>query len=507
MPAAPKKPPKAEPPTSGVMGRDREFLPAALEILETPPSPLPVAMMLTICGIVFLALVWSFFGRLDVHAVAPGKIETAGHAKVIQPLDPRKVLAIHVKEGDRVKALDLLVEFDPQEAAADERAAADAMYAARAEEQRRRFAAEAIRSERAILESTPANDADIRAPLLTLLSGADEKVRFDADMPEYFRIRERGVLRAELTQLGDVLANIDKQMAQKMATRQRLNMSIAFQMTLIETLTQRVSTRQQAIDLQVGTKINLYDAKEQLERSQAALASDQGQLIETEAALRELQSQKTKALSQFIADNENRGAEAARKADEAQQNRSKAQARLARTRLYAPTDGVVQQLALTTVGQVVTTGQQLMVVTPHGGQLQVEALLSNIDVGFVHVGQTAVVKVDAFPFTRFGVLRGKIVSVAAEAIDEQAAKRLLANAASGANAGASQPSSAPGQPNVFVFPVIIELDDTTIKAGDTIIPVVPGMTVTAEVRTHRRRVIDYFLSPIAKMSSEAFREF
>ena len=118
-----------------------------------------------------------------------------------------------------------------------------------------------------------------------------------------------------------------------------------------------------AIDLKVGTKIDLYNAKEELEKSKSALASDQGQLIETDAALRSVRSEKAKTVSQFIADNENKLAEAARKADEARQALAKAEARLARTRLYAPTDGVVQQLAVTTVGQVVTTGQQLIVLT------------------------------------------------------------------------------------------------------------------------------------------------
>jgi hemolysin D len=87
--APPPQPGKPPPPAPlSITGRDREFLPAALEILETPPAPLPVALMLTICAFVAAALVWSFFGWLDVHAVAPGKIETAGRAKVVQPLDP-----------------------------------------------------------------------------------------------------------------------------------------------------------------------------------------------------------------------------------------------------------------------------------------------------------------------------------------------------------------------------------------------------------------------------------
>ena len=513
--AAPPPPPgRPAPPTQpgrpaplSITGRDREFLPAALEILETPPAPLPVALMLTICAFVAAALAWSFIGRLDVHAVAPGKIETAGRAKVIEPLDPGKIAAIHVDDGSRVKIGDLLLELDPAEVDADENAARDTLSASLAEIARRRFAIDTVR---AVLGAPPPpgqSEQDVTiSQLEAVAADAEGKIAWDDAVPAGFRLREQAVLAADLTQLADTLKNLDKQMAQKEATRERLRMSIAFQDTLIETLTQRVNTRQEAIDLKVGTKINLYDAKEELEKSQSMLASDQGQLIETNAALAELQSEKTKTLAQFMADNENKLADAARKADEARESLAKAAARLSHTRLYAPIDGVVQQVAVTTIGQVVTTGQRLLVVTPNEGPLQVEALVANLDIGFVKIGQDAAVKVDAFPFTRFGVAHGKVAQIASEAVGEQEAKRALANAASSANAADAAPTSAPGQPESFVFPVTIALAESTMKIGDAMVPLAPGMTVSVEIKTDSRRVIDYLLSPLAKVASESLRE-
>ena len=465
-------------------------------------------------------MTWSFFGRLDVHAVAPGKIETVGYAKVIEPLDPGKVAAIHIEAGKAVKAGDLLFELDPAEATADARSAEDATNASLAEIARRRYAIEAVR---AAEDEDMRGDRDMPAygpkapgkaesdsqsggsPVEKLAGQPDLKIAWDEALPEPFRLREEAVLRADLVQLADALNALDKQMAQKLATRKRLDMSIAYQHKLMDTLNQRVSTRQQAIDLNVGTKINLYDAKEELEKSQSQLASDEGQLIETDAALKELQSEKAKTISQFIADNENKLAEASRKADEARQAFAKAAARLARTRLTAPIEGVVRQTAVTTVGQVVMTGQQLAVITPAGGELQVEALVANLDIGFVKLGQDAVVKVDAFPFTRFGVLHGKVVKIASGAIDEQEAKRALANAAASANV-AQAPAPAPGQPENFVFPVTVALDETAMKIGNSVVQMTPGMTVVIEIKTDSRRVIDYLLSPLAKIASEAARE-
>jgi hemolysin D len=500
-----------------VSGRDREFLPAALEILETPPPPLPIALIGTICIFALAALIWSIVGRLDVHAVAPGKIETAGYSKVIEPLEPGKIAATHVEAGQSVKAGDLLFELDPAEANADARSAGDALNSSLAEIDRRRYAIDAVRAAQAEeargngqrdVAGTPdsANRAEtLDSPVEALSGRSDLKVAWDESLSESFRVREEAVLRADLAQLSDSLKALDKQMAQKLATQKRLNMSIAFQHTLMDTLNQRVSTRQQAIDLNVGTKINLYDAKEQLERSQAQLASDEGQLIETDAAIRELQGEKAKTVSQFIADNQNKLAEASRKADEARQALAKAAARLARTKLTAPIDGVVQQTAVTTVGQVVTTGQQLAVITPAGGKLQVQALVANLDIGFVKPGQDAVIKVDAFPFTRFGVLHGKVVKITSGAIAEQEAKRALADATASANV-AQAPAPAQGQPESFVFPVTVALDDTSISADGATVPLTPGMTATVEIKTDSRRVIDYLLSPLAKIASEAARE-
>jgi hemolysin D len=457
---------------SAVRGRDREFLPAALEILETPPPPIPVVTMLTICAFFAALLVWSYFGRLDVHAVAQGKIERVGRAKVIQPLDPGKISAIHVATGDHVKAGEVMLELDPAEALADASTQRDAEFSSLAEVDRRRAAGEAVRNLQKQLGH--GDGAEARAELQEIAADPMGRAAWSASIPESFRLRESTLLSSDIFQLLDGLANVDKQEAQKQATLERLQMSIAF--------------------------------KEELQKSQAALASDQGQLIETDAALKELESEKLKTVSAFIADNQNKLVEAGRKSDEAHEAVNKAEARLKRTNLVSPIDGVVQQISVTTIGQVVTTGQQLIVVTPSEGELQVEALIANVDIGFIKLGQEAAIKVDAFPFTRFGVLHGKVEKIAAEAVDEQAAKRAMADATSADSPNVAPSASAPGQAQSFVFPVTISLDTAKIDIDGKLTPLSPGMTVTAEIRTDSRRVIDYVLSPLAKMASEAMRE-
>lgn len=471
-----------------ITGRDREFLPAALEILETPPAPLPVALMLTLCALVTVAVVWSFFGRLEVHAVAEGKIEPTGRSKVIQPLDPGKVLSLAVENGSRVKSGDLLVALEPSEAQADATAYAGDLMNAHAEIIRRQAA-------------TAAANALPDHPLLP-----PPALQFDGSISAETATREQAVLAADLTQLADTLNNLDKQIAQKSATRERLNMSISFETPLIETLQKRVGMRQETIVKGAGSVANLYDALESLDKSRSALAGDRGQLLETEAAITELVSEKIKAISQFIADNANKLADAQRKAVDIDQELAKAKTRLARTQIFAPIDGTVQTLAVTTVGQVVTTGQQLMTIVPANSELQVEVYVSNSDIGFVKVGQDAAVKVDAFPFTRYGTLHGKVIRVASDAIDEQDAHRAEANATNLTNSASIPPPAAPGQHPEFVFPVTVSLEEHAMKIGEAVIPLTPGMTVTAEIKTENRRVIDYLFSPLARVASEALHE-
>ncbi len=491
-----------------VTGRDREFLPAALEILETPSPPLPIALMMAICFFFAAALTWSFVGKLDVHAVAQGKIERAGRAKVIEPLDPGKIAAIHIAPGDHVKTGDVLLELDPAEAKADVVAESDALDSAVAEVARRRAEINIAQSiqRRFTVGLGTAGENSVHLSVDEIAANPNQHIEWDRPTPPAVRLRQNTVMIADLYQLADGLDDLDKQMAQKDATRKRLEMSIDFQGSLIQTLMDRVHTRQEAIQLAVGTKINLFDAKESLQKSQAALASDQGQLIETAAALRELGSQKIKTVSQFIDDNENKLVDAARKADEAREALAKANARLGRTKLVAPIDGIVQQISVTTIGQVVTTGQELAVVTPTDGQFQVEALVANLDIGFVKLGQDVAIKVDAFPYTRFGVVHGKVVSIASQAVDEQEAKRSLADATAASSPVMSPSGGAPGQPSVFVFPVTISLDSETMNIDGAAVPLVPGMTVTAEIKTDQRRVIDYLFSPLAKVGSDALHE-
>jgi hemolysin D len=224
--------------------------------------------------------------------------------------------------------------------------------------------------------------------------------------------------------------------------------------------------------------------------------------LKVEAARR---SDRTKTIEAFLADNLRKLADARRTADEKDEARAKAAAQLEHMRLTAPVDGEVQALSVTNPGQVVTSGQEVMRIVPSGGAVQIEAYVTNDDVGFVAPGQRAVIKVDAFPFTRYGTVDAEVVSVAHDAVPADAANQALdvATRRGDQESRALTPEAKPMTDLVFLAKLRPVLGEEGLAGG---LKLLPGMTVTAEVKTGSRRVLDYVLSPVGEALSQAARE-
>ena len=194
-------------------------------------------------------------------------------------------------------------------------------------------------------------------------------------------------------------------------------------------------------------------------------------------------------------------AEAERKAGGFADDLAKAERRTKLQYLTAPVTGVVQQLSVHTVGGVVTPAQQLAVVVPVDAKLEVEAMVSNKDIGFVRPGQEAQIKVDTFNFTRYGLLHGRVVSVSPDAIVRETAQQNGNDRAKGAESESSEPK---GQQ--YTYSARISLDQTQMQVDDMVANLSPGMAVTVEVKTGSRTVISYLLSPLLRYKHESMRE-
>lgn len=459
---------------------DREFLPAALQILETPPSPVRMALLTGICALALTSLAWSYIGKIDIIAIAQGKIQSVGRVKLVQPVETGKVRALLVENGKHVGEGDVVVELDDGEARAEEDGLAVSFAAYQAEATRRLAAIAAARK----VNFTP---PDINWP---------------ADIPDNIKAREQRVLAGDLGQLSAALDSFRAQREQKIAETARLQETITSQQNLLSIEQERVQLRATLEAQKLGSKLLLLDAQESLQQQRTSLAQQKGQLAEAIAAIAVLERDAAKAVDSFVAENGQKLADAERQTEDIGQRLLKSRSHGAHMTLRAPVAGVVQGLTITSIGQVVMPGEEVMRVVPDEGGFEIECYMPNKDIGFVEVGQEAVVKVESFPFTRYGVLSGKVTRVGKDAIPEP---------------DAAQQESAPSkaQRSTFIggaqrtqnlyFPVTLKISSAVSRDGEQL-PISNGMGVTVEIKTGDRRIIDYLFSPLVEVGSRALRE-
>lgn len=490
-----QKPPKGtpmRPPSARRTREDQEFLPAALEILETPPSPIRMAFILFIAILTVSAIAWTWFGKFDIVATAQGKVQPAGRVKVIQSAVMAKVVSSPIVNGSEVKAGEVLVQLDAAEQLAERDALAITLAAWRAEAVRRHasLAAASVLDGGRIFEQV----RDIRARTLS----------FPQDIPPAIGQREQSIFEADLAQLVSSLDALATQRTQQVAEANGLRKAIGVRKTLVATLSERVEMRSTLADKKSGSRASVIDAVEVKQKEEAELAELEGRLMQVEASVAVAESEARKQLDSFIADHRQKLSDAARQADEIAQNLIKADSRLSLMTIKSPIDGRVQASAITTMGQIVQPGVELMRVVPEGSRLEIEAYLPNRDIGFVAAGQPAVIKVEAFPFTRFGTIDGTVLHVATDAVPEADAQQLEQAAAK--ELQTVVPIGNVQRVQNLVFPITVELLSAGLEVEGRSIPLSAGMAVTVEVKTGERRILEYLFSPIAQVTSEAMGE-
>ena len=468
--------------TWGTNLSDREFLAPALEILETPPSPVHVAFLWIICAFVVAALGWAYFGRVDIVAAAQGKFQPRGQVKVVEPLETGKVEAISVSNGSLVQAGDVLVELDRSAALADVEGARAELASARAEILRRKTALLSAQSHR--FDPPPAIDwSDSAAPAL--------------------RERETRVLAADLGQLAANVASFDAERAQKTAEGEKLRETIETQKNLVATLQERVAMRTKLVDMKAGARAAVIDATETLQYQITQEAKQEQDLASLAAGLEVIARNSDKAVEDFISENAQKLEDAERHAEDIEQRLAKAQAELDHLTLRAPIAGRVQSSVITNAGQVVTSGQEIMRIVPEHSGLEIQAYVRNRDIGFVSVGQEAVVKIESFPFTRYGAIKAHVTRIAKDAIPEPDA-----DAIEGDPTRVSKAAGFAGGERTqnLVFPVVLKPDAETIAVDGVVQPLTSGMAVTVELKTGARRMLEYLFSPLVEVASKAMRE-
>src|SRR5712672_269193 len=452
------------------------FLPAALEIVETPPSPIGRAIGAAIIVLFCAALVWAWWGTIDIVASATGKIVPSIRVKVIQPFETGVVRAIRVQDGQVVRAGDVLIELDPT------------VNAAERDHLRNDLLAEQL------------NIARLRAAL----AGGDDPVAdftppVDAD-PALIST-QRQLLLNQVTEHRAKIAALSRQQAQKEAEHATTAATVHKLETLIPVIQPRVDIRKTLMDKELGSKLTYFETLQLLVEQQEELSVQKSHLHAAEAAAAAIRETRSQAVAEYRRTLSDELAKAEQKANGLTQDLIKAEQKTRLQQLAAPVDGVVQQLAIHTVGGVVTAAQSLLVVVPSDSRLEVEAMVSNRDIGFVQTGQRAEIKIDTFNFTRYGLLQGEVLSVSQDAIIRDRQQDRSGDRGLGTQSDTSEPK---GQE--LNYSARVSLDRTQMQIDDRMVNLSPGMAVTVEIKTGSRNILNYLLSPLLRYRQETLRE-
>jgi hemolysin D len=431
------------------------FLPAVLEVLETPPNPLGRWILWAIMSFLTLALAWACLGQIDVVAVAQGRVIPDGRIKTVQAADQGVVRAIHVRDGQAVRSGQPLIELDPTVSGAEVEQAREALLIAQIDHARAQALIDSATGAGKPFAAPDGADPAVVATQQALVAAriAEHRAARQGAAEERNQQRSnRAMVAADVTRLEQQLPLAEQQLA---SFKSLESQGYAPRLRVAE-VEERV----------IGMRQDLVIRREELSRARAALAAAEERLAGIDTTFRR------EAL------------DALNEADAAVRLRTEeltiAQERNRRTALAAPATGTVQQLQVHTIGAVVRPADPLLVVVPEGSKLVVEAMVLNRDAGFVREGQLVRVKLEAFPFTRYGVVAGRLAFLSRDAVQDEKLG--------------------------LVFPARVELSQFAIRVGRQMKLLTPGMAVSAEIRTGRRRIIEFLLSPLARRVEEAGRE-
>ena len=472
---------------------EREFLPAHLELTETPLSAAPKWIARLVILFALIALLWAIFGKLDIVAVAQGKTSLGGRSKTIQALETAVVERINVKDGQTVKKGDVLIELAGIGSDSDYNRSLEALRAAYLNKWRSETLLAAIENGHSPRLSSSIDtgkqvnnheDAKQVASAPQGLQAASEttslKQQIIASIPQSAIIEAQTLVlnqyQAWSTKDQQLASVKEQRKAERTSTQAQINKLAA--MTQIEG--QRVSDYRELVAQDYLAKHSLLEQESKYIQAKNDLASQQSTLQQITQAIKQAEDERILNTQTIKRDTLDVLRQANEQIGQLEPEAAKAEQRKQLLTLTAPVDGTVQQLAMHTIGGVVTAAQPIMVIVPSEDKLEIEAIVPNKDIGFVQVGQEVVVKIESFPYTRYGYLTGKVKTVSFDAVENK-------------DLG-------------LVYTAIVSLDKDTLNIDGKPVRLDAGMNATAEIKTGKRSVISYLLSPLQTKVDESLRE-
>ena len=456
-PAAPGEAAPALPGQRNASPISSEVQPDAVELEERPP---PAVARLTLYGVTALiacAVTWAAVFSVDEIVVAPGKLITTKPTIVVQPLETSIIRSIDVAAGDIVHAGQPLATLDATFTQSDADQAQTKLSA---------LEAQVERSEAELAGTDYTKQAG---------NGADERLQ-----SQLFAQR-RAYYIAQLQ-------NYDQQIAGQAAVKQSSEAQETVLRDRRATLAQIEDVRQTLYNQQTGSLLNLLTSRDARLDVDANLANISGSGVEAEHAMAKIAADRQAFIEDFRRATMEQLVEFRSKRDEAAEELKKIQLRRNMITLTAPADAVVLDLAQRSIGSVVREAEPIVTLVPLNVPLEAEVSINARDIGHIQTGEPTRIKFDAYPFQKFGTASGTIRMVSRDAFP------------------ADPKGEATGAAALPFFKARVLLADKALQASGEPVHLLPGMTVTAEIKVGRRRILSYFMYPLLRGLDDAIRE-
>jgi len=436
------------------------FLPAHLELIDTPLAAAPRWTLRLIMALFACTAIWACVGKVDIVAVAPGRTVPGGRTKVIQPIETAVVHRILVTDGDHVSKGQLLVELDATAADAESSKAREALLDARA----------AVWRTTALIGAIDSGAID---------SGGALAARPD-ELPPERRDAAQQLASGQYAAYNAKVHGLEAMLSQREAELRTVESAIVPLQQYLDISRTKVADYESLLSKNYVPRQEYLLRKQERINAERDLAQQQSRRQELKSAIvgarEELALHRSDTRQQLLDERRKAGEQIGQLEPEV----ARTAQRRALMQLRSPVDGTVQALDIHTVGGVVTPAQKLLSVVPDDDPVEVEATVLNGDIGFVRAGQSVAVKIDSFPYTRYGYLEGTVASVSHDAIQDEKLG--------------------------LVYKARVKLAKSSLMADGTRVTLGAGMTLAAEIRTGKRTIAEYLSGPLTRAGSEAMRE-
>ena len=454
-----------------------DFLPAALEIQQTPPNKMAVWVGRLLIALFIIGIIWACIGTVNVVAIAEGKIIPSSRIKQIQPLEKGVVNAVFVKEGQLVEKGQKLVELDRTLTNADIARLQHSLLAAKLD---------MVRTTVFIGWVETSESTSVEEQLKQAFGQLQSQALYQQALKREHVLRNQIQLLSQqeqqyLSQLGALKSSVIAKQSQLETTEAHIT---KLEQTL-PIITHRAEKYQGLMHKKLAAEDQYLQVEQERIESQQDLQAQRAQKRQLEAEVNEAKQRIQANEAETLAANYQQLTDANEKIQTVTQELNKANDLNAKQVLYAPVAGRVQELQINTIGGVVTAAQNLMTIVPKDQVLEVRAFLENKDIGFVEEGMPAEIKVHTFPFTKYGIIDAKVNLITTDALSMNQNQK---------------------QDQGLVFAMHLTMEKNTIRVNGKEIDLQPGMQVSAEVKTGKRRIIEFILTPLLKGFKESVRE-